>query len=121
MRRAINVTRGTVVCARVEEASNALKRGRGLMGRAALAEGTGLLIGSGPLFPVMGMHTFFMRFPIDIVFLDRAGKIVRILDAVKPWRLTVPVFGARWALEIEAGAAAQTSSRPGDQVRFEDS
>jgi uncharacterized membrane protein (UPF0127 family) len=119
MRRAINQTRGTVLCEQVEDATSAMARGRGLMGRAGLAPGAGMLIGSGPL-PLMWIHTFFMRFPIDLVFLDRGGKIARIMPNVKPWRLTAPVFGARSALELEAGAAARNSSHAGDEVSFEE-
>ncbi len=90
------------------------------MGRPALAPGTGMLIGSGPLVPMMWIHTFFMRFAIDLVFLDRAGHIVRIVSNVKPWRITAPVFGARSVLELEDGAAHRSSTRPGDEVRFEE-
>jgi uncharacterized protein len=120
MKRAINLTRGGVLCAAVEEADGALARGRGLIGRGVLAAGAGMLIGSGPLIPVMWIHTFFMRFPIDIVFMDRDHRIVRIIANVPPWRLTAPVFGARAVLEIEAGTAARTSTRSGDQLRFEE-
>ncbi len=90
------------------------------MGRPGLAAGEGMLIGSGPI-PLIWIHTFFMRFPIDLVFLDRANRIIRIVPNVRPWRLTAPLFGARACLEIEAGAAAQSSSHAGDQIKFEDS
>ncbi len=119
MQRAINVTRGSVLCARVEEASGSLARGKGLMGRAALEPGAGLLIGAGPLIAMMWIHTLFMRFPLDLVFLNRKGRIVRIMSGVKPWRVTAPVFGACCVLELEAGAAQRTSSRVGDEVRLE--
>jgi uncharacterized membrane protein (UPF0127 family) len=119
MRRAMNVTRGSVLCANVQEALGSLERGKGLIGRKALGPGEGLLIGAGPLIPIMWIHTLFMRFPLDLVFLDRAGRIVRIVARVKPWRLTAPVF-ARCVLEIESGAAQRTSTSVGDQVRFEE-
>ncbi len=120
MRRAINLTRGSVLCASVEEADGTMARGKGLMGRDALAPGAGLLIGAGPLLAMMWIHTFFMRFPLDLVFLSRSGRIVRILSNVKPWRVTAPVFGASCVLELEAGAAQRTSSRRGDEVRLEE-
>jgi uncharacterized membrane protein (UPF0127 family) len=120
VRRAINITRGSVLCASVEEAASAIARGRGLMGREALAPGAGLLIGSGPLLPMLWIHTFFMRFPIDLVFLGRSGRIIRLMPAVKPWRLTAPVLGAHSVLELEAGAAQRAATRAGDEVRFED-
>jgi uncharacterized membrane protein (UPF0127 family) len=120
MLRAINQTRGTVLCAQVEEARTAAARGRGLIGRTALAPRSGMLIGCGPLFTVMWIHTFFMRFPIDLVFLDRGNEIIRVMPEVKPWRLTAPVFGAHGVLEIEAGAAARNLSRPGDQITLQE-
>jgi uncharacterized protein len=120
MLRAINQTRGTILCPYLEEANTAVARGKGLMGRAELARGEGMLIGCGPLLPLIWVHTFFMRFPIDLVFLDRFDRIIRIMPSVKPWRLTAPVFGAHGVLEIKAGAAARNSSRAGDQIRFEE-
>ncbi len=119
MQQAINVTRRSVLCATVEEANGSLARGKGLIGREALGPGAGMLIGAGPLISMMWIHTFFMRFPIDLVFLDRAGRIVRIVSTVGPWRITAPVFGARCVLELEAGAAQRTSSQVGDEIRFE--
>jgi uncharacterized membrane protein (UPF0127 family) len=119
MRRAINQTRGTILCAQLEDAISVAARGKGLMGRPHLASGAGMLIGSGPI-PMMWIHTFFMRFTIDLVFLDRGNRIVRIIPVVKPWRMTAPVFGARACLEIEAGAAARNSTRVGDEIKFEE-
>jgi hypothetical protein len=104
----------------LEEAASSVARGKGLMGREALAPGAGLLIGAGPLIAMMWIHTFFMRFALDLVFLDRAGRIVRIMTNVKPWRITAPVFGARCVLELEAGAAQRTSSKVGDEIQLED-
>jgi uncharacterized membrane protein (UPF0127 family) len=102
------------------EALGSLERGKGLIGRKSLEPGAGLLIGAGPLIPLMWIHTFFMRFPLDLIFLNRAGRIVRIVPNVKPWRLTAPVFGARSVLELEPGATQRTSTRVGDEVRFEE-
>jgi uncharacterized membrane protein (UPF0127 family) len=68
---------------------------------------------------MMWMHMFFMRFAIDIVFLDRSGKVVRINRNLKPWRVSSMVFSARLALELPAGAATASATEPGDQIRFE--
>ncbi len=67
----------------------------------------------------MLMHMFFMRFAIDIVFLDRAGRVIRINRELRPWRISSLVLGARWALELEAGAAARAATRIGDLIAFE--
>ncbi len=73
----------------------------GLMGEKSLAPGTGLLIA-----PCNSIHTFFMRFDIDVVFMDRGGKVVAVKRNIKPWRMTLPVFGAHSVLEMPAGSAA---------------
>jgi hypothetical protein len=72
----------------------------GLMGREALPEGTGLWIE-----PCNSIHTFFMKFPIDVVYLDRHGLVLKIHQNVKPWRMDLPVFKARSVLELPCGGA----------------
>ena len=72
---------GNVVCERCTLARNPYSRMRGLLGRTGLAQGEGLL-----LQPAGSIHTFFMRFPIDAVFLDRERRVVSIAPDVKPWR-----------------------------------
>ena len=88
---------------------------RGLLGRDGLAPGAGMLFESG-LLPLMWMHMFFMRFAIDIVFLDKSNRVLRINHSLKPWRVSSMVFGARRALELEAGAAARSGTIEGDQL-----
>ena len=117
--RALNQTRGTVLCERLEDAGGLRGQSRGLLGRDGLEPGTGMLFENGRFTPMMWMHMFFMRFAIDIVFLDRSGKVARINHDLKPWRVSSMVFGARVALELPAGAAAASATEPGDQIRFE--
>jgi uncharacterized membrane protein (UPF0127 family) len=112
--RAINQTRGTVLCARVENAGGLSGQSRGLLGRDSLADGTGMLFENGRFTPMMWMHMFFMRFAIDIVFLDKFNRVLRINHKLKPWRVSSMVFGARRALELEAGAAARSGTVEGD-------
>jgi hypothetical protein len=66
----------------------------------------------------MLMHMFFMRFAIDIVFLDRDDRVVRISRELKPWRVSPIVFGARQALELAAGAATRSHTVVGDSIRI---
>ena len=70
--------------------------------------------------PVMWMHTFFMRFAIDIVFLDRRGRVIKIQSSLKPWRFSAIVPGARMAVELAAGAASRTQTAPGDLIVAEE-
>ncbi len=113
--RALNRTRGTVLCERLEVAESMAARRRGLLGRDGLAPGAGMLFECGFL-PLMWMHMFFMRFAIDIVFLDKQGRVLRINHNLEPWQVSSMVFGARRGLELEAGAAARSGTMEGDQV-----
>jgi uncharacterized protein len=117
--RALNQTRGTVLCERLEDAGGLSGQSRGLLGRDRLEPGTGMLFENGRFTPMMWMHMFFMRFAIDIVFLDRSGKVAKVDRNLKPWRVSSMVFGARVALELSAGAAEASGTEPGDQIRFE--
>lgn len=117
--RAMNRTRGTILCERLEKAVTSLERSRGLLGRKSLEPGAGMLFIAGRLTPFLWMHMFFMRFPIDIVFLDRSGKVLKIDHCLRPWRVSSLVFGAHQALELAAGSAAQSGARPGDQIVLE--
>lgn len=117
--RAFNQTRGSVLCARLENAGGLAGQGRGLLGRDGLAPGTGMLFENGRFTPFMWMHMFFMRFAIDIVFLGRGNTVVRINRRLRPWQVSSIVFGARMALELPAGTADESSTQVGDQITFE--
>ena len=117
--RALNQTRGTVLCERLEDAGGLGGQSRGLLGRDRLEPGTGMLFENGRFTPMMWMHMFFMRFAIDIVFLGRGGKVIKVNRNLKPWRVSSMVFGARLALELPAGAATASATEPGDQIKFE--
>ena len=99
---------GDVVCDRCVVAASPFSRMRGLLGRSELRPGEGLL-----LRPASAIHTFFMRFPIDAVFLDRDWRVVGIAGDVAPWR-TAGRKGAKAVLELPAGESARRGLRPGD-------
>ena len=117
--RALNQSRGTVLCARLENAGGVAGQSKGLLGRDGLEPGAGMLFENSRFTPMMWMHMFFMRFAIDIVFLSRGDKVIRISRQLRPWRVSAMVFGARRALELEAGAAEKSSTQVGDQITFE--
>jgi len=81
---------------------------RGLVGRRGLDPGEGLL-----LRPANSVHTAFMRFPIDVVFLDRDLTVLDVVESVPPWRVKAR-RGARAVLELGAGDAARQGIVPGD-------
>ena len=117
--RAINRTRGTVLCERLERAATSLERSRGLLGRQSLEPDAGMLFAASRLTPFLWMHMFLMRFPIDIVFLNRDGRVLKIDHRLRPWRVSSLVFGARQALELAAGSAERSQTQPGDQIILE--
>ena len=101
---------GRVVCEHLLVAARPLRRMRGLLGRASLPPGEGIL-----LRPAGSVHTFFMRFPIDVVFLDRDERVVGIEAAVPPWR-TASRRGARSVVELAAGECERRGLRVGDRL-----
>ncbi len=104
---------GAVVASRVEEASSWGRRLKGLLGRSHLGAGEGLHIA-----PCNSIHMFFMRFPIDVAFLDAGGKVIRAIHGIRPWRATRIYLEAHSALELEAGALARSGTAEGDMLEF---
>lgn len=112
--RVTNVTRGKILADRAEEARTFRARLVGLMGRRELRMGGGLHI-----VPCNSIHMLFMRFPIDALFLDRDGKIVRLFPALAPWRVTSLYRQAHSVLELPAGVAAASGTQLGDRLAFQ--
>jgi uncharacterized protein len=98
---------GTVVCERCLLAETPLARLRGLLGRSGLSSGEGML-----LRPASSIHTAFMRFAIDAVFVDGADRVVKVVSDLRPWRAAA-CRGARAVLELPAGEARRLGLRPG--------
>src|SRR5580765_4581995 len=114
MERKVVLARGcSVICGRCEVADTAFTRMRGLLGRRVLPPGQGLFIE-----PAWSVHTWFMRFPIDVVFLDRDLCVLRIAESVRPWRIAGK-RGARAALELAAGTAERAGLAVGDVLLAE--
>ena len=98
---------GEVVCEHCFLAETSSARLRGLLGRSGLSSGEGML-----LRPASSIHTAFMRFAIDAVFVDPADRVVKVAAEVRPWRIAAS-RGARAVLELPAGEAARRGLRPG--------
>src|SRR5439155_10279594 len=103
---------GRVVCERCAVADRAHHRMRGLLGRRRLQPGEGMV-----LRPAWNIHTAFMRFPIDVVFLDADQVVIRIESDLAPWR-TVSCRGAREVVELAAGECARRGLETGDRVAW---
>ncbi len=113
-----NVSRDSVLAEHVEIAASLWGRFMGLMGRRSLPEGHGLWLGGN------GIHMMFMRFPIDAVFLAKAGpdgarRVVSVHRALRPWTGLVPlVRGAEGVLELPVGTIDRTWTAVGDVVHI---
>lgn len=117
---ALNATRGIVLADQVEVAASLWAKFMGLMGRRRLPTGAGLWLPSSN-----GIHMFFMRIPIDAIFLGRPGpdgsrQVISVHRALRPWTGLVPlVRGADGCLELPVGTVSRTGSEIGDVVRLE--
>lgn len=111
MVQVVNQTRRAILARRCEVARTFLSRGRGLLGRSSLPEGSGLLIE-----PCSSIHMLFMRFPIDAIFVDRQGQVVALYPSLPPWQLYAGHRRARYVLELPAGVIAATQTAIGDQI-----
>src|SRR5262249_2262835 len=110
--RVVNRTRAIVLAERAELATSHWSRFWGLMGRASLTPSGGMV-----LQPGGGIHMFWMRFPLDVVHVDKHDRVTHVLRGIKPWRLGPLFVGAKWAIELPVDAAAST--QPGDEIGLE--
>jgi uncharacterized protein len=108
-----NETKGTLIADQAVKAAGFLARGRGLMMASPLSSGGGLVIE-----PCNSIHMFFMRYPLDAVFLDEQGTVVFMYRAIKPWRVGRIVRHARCVIELPVGAIASSRTEVGDKVKM---
>jgi uncharacterized membrane protein (UPF0127 family) len=111
MAEQVTTSDGRVVAERLEVASTMWSRFLGLMGRRELPAGDALW-----LAPCSQVHTFFCRFPMDVAFLDRDGRILHIAHAMKPWRVGRLVLRAKAALELPGGTLAAMGVTKGERL-----
>jgi len=112
--RVMNLTRNTLLADQASRADSFMQRFKGLMGVTDLPMGHGLHIA-----PCTSIHTFFMKIPIDAIFLDASQQIVDICHAMPPWKVSRVYFGAKSVLELPAGTAAASKTEAGDRLSFE--
>ena len=108
-----NHTRNTVLGDSVDVADTSEKRRVGLLKHERLEAGSGLWI-----VPCESVHTFFMKFPIDLVYLDKQRKVRKVRHAVPAWRLSA-CLTAHSILELPAGTAEKSGTLPGDELVIE--
>lgn len=106
-----NLTKNTVIAQDLTVADSLFSRMKGLLGRKTLGKSQALL-----LKPCNSIHTFFMKFPIDVIFVGKNNVIVKVLSSVPPFRLSRVYFAASFAIELPAGTAMATSTKEGDII-----
>jgi uncharacterized protein len=112
--RVTNATRGEVLATQSGKVDTFLRRGLGLMGKKSLPEGGGLIIE-----PCNGVVSFFMRFPIDVLFIDRDGGVQHAVSNLTPWKASKVVRGSRFVIELPAGSIARSGTQVGDSITVE--
>ena len=106
-----NRTRNVVLSDRTRVANTMVTRMVGLLTTKGLGAGEGLWIE-----PCNSIHTWFMKFTIDAVFLDKKGNVVKVASRMKPWKLTAIARKARGVLELPEGTIEKTGTQIGDEV-----
>jgi hypothetical protein len=109
-----NADTNAVIADRVTVAITRSERRVGLLRHSHLDPGEGLLIA-----PCNGVHTFFMRFPIDILAMDKAGFVVDAVSDLKPWRIRLPKSGSHSVLELPAGTLVKTKTTIGHRITID--
>lgn len=113
--KAVNTSRNIAIAQHVQHAISLWARSRGLLGRDRLEPGNALLIE-----PCSGIHTFGMSFPIDAIFLNKEGRVVHLIQDMRPMRLSRYLFHARSVLEVPSGTIRETGTQLGDSLAFEE-
>lgn len=106
----VNERTGSIVATFVEVAADSKSRRRGLLGREGLAERHALV-----LAPCNAIHTCFMRFPIDVLFVARDGRVLKIVERIRAWRVAASLR-AFAAIELPAGTLRRGALMPGDRL-----
>lgn len=107
-----NLTRDTLIGDAIESAETSAERRTGLLKHDKLEEGAGLWI-----VPCEAVHTFFMKFAIDLIYLDRKRRVRGVRRAVAPWRLSI-CLPAHSVLELPPGTINRTNTKEGDELQL---
>lgn len=107
-----NLTRNTILATCLEQAGTGAARSKGLLGRKGLPPGGGLWI-----VPCESVHTFWMQFPIDLVYIDRKKRVKKLRSNVSPWRLSA-CLSAHSIIELPAGTIEATLTHVDDSLEF---
>ncbi|MDD4894907.1 MAG: DUF192 domain-containing protein [Candidatus Omnitrophica bacterium] len=109
----INTSKNVILADKALIANTFTKRLTGLLNRKSLNKGEALILSSSN-----SIHSFFMRFAIDVIFLDRAGKVIDVLHSFKPFRLSAIYFTCRTVIELPENTLKPSQTQPGDTLQI---
>ena len=109
----INKTRGSVLADNIVVADTPFKRMKGLLGRDVFNKGEALI-----LKPANSIHTFFMRFPIGLLFVDKNNRVIKAVSSLKPYRLVPICWHSKYVVELPTGAILSSSTQQGDILQI---
>ncbi|MBU0709888.1 MAG: DUF192 domain-containing protein [Candidatus Omnitrophica bacterium] len=110
----INKTKNIVLAEEAGVADNPFRRIKGLLGKKGLNRGEALVIR-----PCNSIHTFFMRFPIDVLFVSKDNRVVKAISCLKSFRLSAVYFSASFVIELPSGVIQSTSTQEGDSISLQ--
>jgi len=112
--RLTNLTKNTILAEEIALADQPLARIKGLLGRREFKQGCGLLIK-----PCKSVHTFFMHFPIDLLFVDKRYKVIKALPRLLPYKLSGIYLRACAAIELPCGTLQSSQTSEGDILQLQ--
>ncbi|HRZ39479.1 MAG TPA: DUF192 domain-containing protein [Candidatus Omnitrophota bacterium] len=112
----LNTTKSTVLVLKAEKADTPFSRIRGLLGRASIAQDEGLIITD-----CRSIHMMFMKFAIDVVFVDRHHTVIGVVKNIRPFRMSPYFLRASYVVEMAPGRITESRTEIGDQLRIEGS
>lgn len=107
-----NETRGTILAPKAVRAASFVSRLVGLLNRASLEQGEGLI-----LDPSNSIHSFFMRFSFDAIFVDKTDKVVGIIESMRPFRISPVFFSSKITIELPSGTIKASATAIGDIIK----
>jgi uncharacterized protein len=113
--RLINQTKNTVLAENVFICTTLLQRAKGLLGKKSLLPGQAIL-----LSPCNSVHTFFMRFDIDVLFVDKDYRVIKTVSTLKPGRITPAYWRACKVIELPAAKINLSNTQANDQLQLLD-
>lgn len=108
-----NTARNSILAESCRKAGSFTARLKGLMGVRSLPVGSGLL-----LCPCNSIHMFFMKIPLDIIFIDSGNIVVHVIQHIRPWRISPLIRKAAAVIELPAGTIAESRTVPGDLLEL---